>query len=106
MNAVGCKGTAKTGDGRSEVAPKGPRFGPLIQAPEDVRRGPRCPMTQLPLLRESPQDPQRLARCCAEAQADGVPCPTLGRNCEICERAMRESGDDAPAPAIRPVGCD
>lgn len=63
-------------------------------------------MTQLPLHRESSQDPWRLARYCAEAQADGVPCPTLGRNCEICERAMRESGGDAPPPPIRPVGCD
>jgi hypothetical protein len=24
---------------------------------------------------------------CAEAQADGVPCTELGRDCEICERA-------------------
>ena len=59
-----------------------------------------------PRERETHNDPWKLARFCAEAQADGVPCPTLGRNCEICERAMRESGDDAPAPAIRPVGCD
>jgi len=63
-------------------------------------------MTQLPLRRDWSQDPRRLARYCAEAQADGVPCPTLGRNCEICERAMREGGDEAPAPTIRPVGCD
>lgn len=26
---------------------------------------------------------------CAEAQADGVPCPTLGRNCETCAQAIR-----------------
>jgi len=26
---------------------------------------------------------------CDEAQADGVPCPDLGRDCEICERARR-----------------
>jgi len=55
---------------------------------------------------ESSQDPQRLARLCTEAQADGVPCPTLVRNCEICERSMRETGGDAPAPPIRPVGRD
>lgn len=29
-----------------------------------------------------------LLECCAEAQADGVPCPTLGRSCEVCERAL------------------
>ena len=26
---------------------------------------------------------------CAEAQADGVPCWELGRDCETCERAFR-----------------
>lgn len=25
---------------------------------------------------------------CAEAQADGVPCQELGRDCEVCGRAM------------------
>jgi hypothetical protein len=30
-----------------------------------------------------------LGTCCAEAQADGVPCTTLGRACEECERAAR-----------------
>lgn len=41
---------------------------------------------------------------CPEAQADGVPCPTLGRRCEICERAiavrekaMREADPKPPA---------
>ena len=29
-----------------------------------------------------------MGTCCAEAQADGVPCPILGRECEICERAL------------------
>ena len=47
-----------------------------------------------------------LTRCCAEAQADGVPCPTLGRACETCERAVRDDIRDAPAPPIRPVGQD
>ena len=52
-------------------------------------------------------DLAELAHCCAEALADGVPCPTLGRSCEICERAVREDGGgDAPPPAIRPVGSD
>jgi hypothetical protein len=47
-----------------------------------------------------------LAHCCAEAQADGVPCPTLGRSCEICERAVRGDSGEAAAPPIRPVGND
>lgn len=29
-----------------------------------------------------------LGTCCAEAQADGVPCTILGRDCAICERAL------------------
>jgi hypothetical protein len=49
----------------------------------------------------------QLSRCCPEAQADGVPCPTLGRSCEICERAIRVDRDgDASPPPIRPVGHD
>ena len=53
-----------------------------------------------------------LTRCCPEAQADGVPCPILGRSCETCDRAikaerdLRGGGSDAPQPPIRPVGCD
>lgn len=50
-----------------------------------------------------------LTRCCDEAQADGVPCPTLGRSCEVCERAMRRARDpfeEAQKPPIRPTGCD
>lgn len=26
---------------------------------------------------------------CAEAQADGVPCPSLGRKCETCAMAIQ-----------------
>ena len=29
-----------------------------------------------------------LSFCCPEAQADGVPCTSLGRNCEDCPRAV------------------
>jgi hypothetical protein len=51
-------------------------------------------------------DVAKLTSCCAEAQADGVPCPTLGRSCEICERALRGQDREEPLPPIRPVGCD
>ena len=51
---------------------------------------------------ERPLEPGTGARC-PEAQADGVPCPTLGRSCAVCERAL--SVDDE-APAIRPPGRD
>ena len=46
-----------------------------------------------------------LTKCCSEAQSDGVPCPTLGRSCEVCERAVAATGD-APPPPIRPAGND
>lgn len=32
--------------------------------------------------------PVQLTACCPEAQADGVPCTELGRDCELCERAI------------------
>jgi len=36
---------------------------------------------------------------CAEAQADGVPCTELGRDCETCERAVRGSAGTTAALA-------
>ena len=33
---------------------------------------------------------------CAEAQADGVPCYELGRDCETCERAFTSWADAKP----------
>ena len=63
-------------------------------------------MADTPRRSGSSLDLFQLARCCAEAQADGVPCPTLGRACETCERAMRDDDRDAPPPPIRPVGRD
>ena len=63
-------------------------------------------MTDTRIRVKSSLDELQLARCCAEAQADGVPCPTLGRSCEICERVVRDDGGEAPPPPIRPVGRD
>jgi hypothetical protein len=35
---------------------------------------------------------------CPEAQADGVPCPELGQDCEDCERADPEyTGEKTPS---------
>jgi hypothetical protein len=31
-----------------------------------------------------------LGALCEEAQADGVPCPDMGRDCETCERALAQ----------------
>ena len=31
---------------------------------------------------------------CAEAQADGVPCTELGRDCEVCELAAQLAAND------------
>jgi len=45
----------------------------------------------------APQSPDKklpvevLQRLCAEAQADGVPCTELGRDCQICEHAVLEA---------------
>ena len=33
---------------------------------------------------------------CAEAQADGVPCYELGRDCETCEKAYSSWADARP----------
>jgi hypothetical protein len=38
-----------------------------------------------------------MMKMCPEAQADGVPCPDLGRSCEICERALRPADGEAPS---------
>jgi len=63
-------------------------------------------MADTPLRRGTSLDIFELTRCCAEAQADGVPCPTLGRACETCERAIKNDVRDASPPPIRPVGQD
>ena len=34
---------------------------------------------------------------CAEAQADGVPCTTLGRDCEECEKAAEARREQSRA---------
>ncbi|HEX4826166.1 MAG TPA: hypothetical protein VFV19_17840 [Candidatus Polarisedimenticolaceae bacterium] len=47
-----------------------------------------------------------LTLCCPEAQCDGVPCPTLGRSCETCERALAAAVRDEHLPSIRPPGRD
>lgn len=39
-----------------------------------------------------------LSACCPEAQADGVPCTELGRNCESCERAVKAAAAQGPSP--------
>jgi len=59
----------------------------------------RLKMTRLPEKNPTPLD---LTQCCPEAQADGVPCTSLGRSCEHCERAIPihypdpDEGDEAP----------
>lgn len=40
-----------------------------------------------------------LAACCPEAQADGVPCTELGRNCESCRRALTDVAE--PEPGVK-----
>ena len=38
---------------------------------------------------------------CAQAQADGVPCPSIGRQCETCSMAL-EALEDIRAGAATP----
>jgi len=101
-----CKVTAKTINGQVSALFKYTRFGPLVFGRFDVRTPGRRPMVKTRIRTGSSLDIFELARCCAEAQADGVPCPTLGRSCEICERAVRSDAGDEPPPPIRPVGRD
>jgi hypothetical protein len=38
---------------------------------------------------------------CAEAQADGVPCHELGRDCDVCEMAAPGPEEAASKPPAR-----
>ena len=38
---------------------------------------------------------------CFEAQADGVPCPSLGASCDTCERGRFIGHTGVPAPELR-----
>ena len=62
-------------------------------------------MTRPPTERSLPI--QDLMAYCPEAQADGVPCPTLGRKCEVCERALavrdKAAREADPAPPADPA---
>jgi len=40
--------------------------------------------------RDPDKDPRLFLPPCEQAQADGVPCTELGRDCEVCERAYEE----------------
>jgi hypothetical protein len=42
------------------------------------------------------------AGLCEEAQADGVPCYELGRQCETCERARPEPARLSAPPQPKP----
>ncbi len=46
------------------------------------------------------QEDRDLTGLCEEAQADGVPCYEVGRECDTCGRARPE---DAPAATPRPA---
>jgi hypothetical protein len=81
-------------------------FGTLLARRSGVDLPWRWLMADTPRSRGSSLDLFELTRCCAEAQADGVPCPTIGRACEICERAVTLVGRDPAPPPIRPVGAD
>lgn len=70
---------------------------------DPTRKLPYCddPYSDLPYdsethpARENRKAEIALGALCAEAQADGVPCFELGRDCETCERAYRSWSDVA-----------
>lgn len=45
--------------------------------------------------RKQDEDPPGTGALCPEAQADGVPCTEVGRDCAICERATGRGGPKA-----------
>jgi hypothetical protein len=49
---------------------------------------------------------QKGVALCAEAQGDGVPCTTLGRQCETCALAVQALQDSRLAEALRQPRAD
>ena len=54
--------------------------------------------------RKSHRDLDRWLPPCEQAQADGVPCNEVGRDCEICERAHKEMRAQQEGPPEGPGG--
>lgn len=44
---------------------------------------------------KDPHDREGTGALCSEAQADGVPCFEIGKDCTICERATAAENDEA-----------
>jgi len=51
--------------------------------------------------RKKSSQEEGLGVLCPEAQADGVPCQELGRDCDVCEMAAPVPEKTAPRPAKR-----
>ena len=60
------------------------------------------PMPEPESPRRSTPQQKGLGVLCPEAQADGVPCQELGRDCETCEKAVPTSDRQGPAPTQPP----
>jgi hypothetical protein len=54
--------------------------------------------------RKSQRNPEAWLPPCEQAQADGVPCTEVGRDCEICERAYKERRAAEKGPPVGPGG--
>jgi hypothetical protein len=52
--------------------------------------------------REKSNQEKGLGVLCPEAQADGVPCSELGRDCRICEKAEPRSDEPSANGAEEP----
>lgn len=59
------------------------------------------PTAQSSALLELPLIESGLGTCCAEAQADGVPCVIMQTDCTICDRALARARD--ASVAILPI---
>lgn len=53
---------------------------------------------------KDPEDREGTGALCAEAQADGVPCFVVGKDCTICERAAAAEGREDDAPETSETG--
>jgi hypothetical protein len=49
--------------------------------------------------RKKSNQEEGLGVLCPEAQADGVPCHELGRECDVCDMAAPVPEETAPKPA-------
>ena len=53
---------------------------------------------------QDPEDREGTGALCPEAQADGVPCFVVGKDCAICERAAAAESREGDGPETVATG--